>query len=138
MTRNKEFDRYGVDEDTGIDFDARYTVAGMRGVAFYLVGYETEHTEETFTVTCEDDGHDRYDHDDPDSDQYSGQDGEVCGYTTESEEIERKDMVRAIMVGDDTVHTVDVGDLTVIEDDEDGNPGYCRECGQTGCTADGR
>jgi hypothetical protein len=135
MTRNKEFDRNGVDEDTGIDFDARYTVAGMRGVAFYLVGYETEYTEETFTVTCEDDGHDRDDHGDPDKPDITGY---WCGYTTESEEVERKDMVRAIMVGDDTVHVVDVDDLTVIEDDEDGNPGYCRECGQTGCTADGR
>lgn len=30
-----------------IDFDARYTVAGYRGVAFYLLGYRQIETEET-------------------------------------------------------------------------------------------
>jgi hypothetical protein len=41
--------------------------------------------------------------------------------------------VRAVMVGDDYVHIVDVDDLTVIAEDD-----YCAECGQIGCTADGR
>lgn len=39
-------------------------------------------------------------------------------------------MVRAIMVGDDHVHLVDVDDLTPLKDDE-----YCPECGQVGCKA---
>jgi len=42
-------------------------------------------------------------------------------------------MVRAVMVGDDKVHTVDKDDLRLIADDD-----YCHECGQIGCTADGR
>ena len=37
-------------------------------------------------------------------------------------------MVRAVMVGDDRVHLVDVDDLTVISDED-----YCPGCGQTGC-----
>lgn len=131
MTRN------GVDTDTGLDFDARYTVAHMSGVAFYLVGYATEWTEETYTITCEEDGHTREDHEDPDSEWYSGKPGmpytdELCGYTDESEEVENKSQVRAIMVGDDQVHIVDVSDLTVIKETDD-DSGYCHDCGQTGC-----
>jgi hypothetical protein len=43
------------------------------------------------------------------------------------------DFVEAVMVGDDRPIMVDVDDLTVINDDD-----YCHECGQIGCTADGR
>jgi len=42
-------------------------------------------------------------------------------------------LVRAVMVGDDREHTFDVDELTQIDDDA-----YCAECGQVGCTADGR
>jgi len=41
--------------------------------------------------------------------------------------------VVVVMVGDDQAHTVDVEDLTQINDED-----YCYECGQVGCTADGR
>lgn len=41
--------------------------------------------------------------------------------------------VIAVMVGDDRRHVVDVEDVTVIPEDA-----YCAECGQMGCTADGR
>jgi hypothetical protein len=46
--------------------------------------------------------------------------------------VENKDRVRCIMVGDDTVFTFDVEDLTKIDDDS-----YCPECGQIGCKAYG-
>jgi hypothetical protein len=42
-------------------------------------------------------------------------------------------LVRAVMVGDDKVHHVDIDDLVLLDDDA-----YCHECGQVGCTADGR
>lgn len=41
--------------------------------------------------------------------------------------------VRVIMVGDDAVHTVDPDDLRTLDDLD-----YCAECGQIGCTHDGR
>jgi hypothetical protein len=43
------------------------------------------------------------------------------------------DWVRAVMVGDDREHQVEVSDLTRLEDDA-----YCGVCGQIGCTHDGR
>lgn len=41
--------------------------------------------------------------------------------------------VRAVMVGDDREHVIDVDDLTLIDDDA-----YCHCCGQIGCECDGR
>lgn len=43
------------------------------------------------------------------------------------------DRVRVVMVGDDKVHVVDKDDCTEIPEDD-----YCHECGQIGCTHDGR
>jgi hypothetical protein len=37
------------------------------------------------------------------------------------------------MVGDDCVHIVPVEDLEILGEDD-----YCHECGQIGCTGDGR
>ncbi len=42
------------------------------------------------------------------------------------------DQVHAIMVGDDRVFTVDVDDLTEIDE-----LAFCHECGQVGCGHDG-
>lgn len=44
-----------------------------------------------------------------------------------------RDWVRAVMVGDDREHIVEVADLTPI-----GEFDYCAECGQVGCEHDGR
>lgn len=90
-----------------IDLDARYSVAGYRGVAFYLLGYveEDEHDPET---------------------------GENVTEWTGIKLVDR-DRVRAVMVGDDRVHEVEVADLTEL-----GEFDYCAECGQVGCTHDGR
>jgi hypothetical protein len=54
-------------------------------------------------------------------------------YDEDGEAVESDRFVRAVMVGDDQEHIVDVDDLTVIDEDD-----YCHECGQVGCTADGR
>lgn len=94
---------------SNLDFNARYTVDGCRGIAFYLRGYATRTVEEEYVE--------------------DGPDGEPI-YFYEFEEIEDTSMVRAIMVGDDREHIVDVADLTVIAEDD-----YCPECGQIGCKA---
>ena len=60
----------------------------------------------------------------------------LLGYVTERDEdydwtgleTEGRSRVRAVMVGDDAVHIVDVEDLHVIPED-----GFCRGCGQIGC-----
>lgn len=90
-----------------LDFSAHYTVDGMAGVAWYLLGYATEVVE-----TCEED---------------IGGDGETI-YYYDTEEVSDLCNVRAVMVGDDRVHIVGVDELTIIPED-----GFCRECGQTGC-----
>ncbi len=48
-------------------------------------------------------------------------------------EYEDTDRARMVMVGDDRVFEIDVDDLTALGDND-----YCHECGQVGCTADGR
>lgn len=41
--------------------------------------------------------------------------------------------IRMVMVGDDSVFAFDPDDIHAIPEDD-----YCAECGQVGCTADGR
>lgn len=101
-----------------VDFGARYRVAGYNGVAFYLRGYATD-MQEIETWFC--------DHTD------SPVHGYDCEVAYDYETVERTDMVRAVMVGDDREHLIDVDDLTPIDEDD-----YCGSCGQIGCTADGR
>lgn len=93
---------------TDIDFDARYSVADMPGVAWYLRGYVIEDNEV-----------ERYD---PDTDEYS----------YENEPWQNTGLVRAVMVGDDREHIIDVDDLTMIAEED-----YCHVCGQLGCQHDG-
>ena len=78
-----------------IDLDGRYSVAGMPGVAWYLTGYVSRETPDTWWdgITEIDDS-----------------------------------LVKAVMVGDDRVHEIDVDDLTLIGEDD-----YCSSCGQIGC-----
>jgi hypothetical protein len=42
-------------------------------------------------------------------------------------------LVQAVMIGDDKIHEVDRDDLVEL-----GELDYCAECGQVGCTHDGR
>jgi hypothetical protein len=101
---------------TTLDLSARYTVAGYGGIAFYLLGYAQEWTSEEWSYIGEGDP------DDESSYLYS-----------EPEQIEDTSRVRAVMVGDDFTHVINVDDLTKIGDDD-----YCHECGQIGCTGDFR
>jgi hypothetical protein len=43
------------------------------------------------------------------------------------------DRVRAVMVGDDREHEIEVGDLRLLDDLD-----YCSQCGQIGCVHDGK
>lgn len=101
---------------TELDLSARYSVEGYGGIAFYALGYATEWTEEEWIYCGEGD-----------------EDDEANYLYNEPEEIEDRSRARMVMVGDDRVHLIDVEDLTVIGEDD-----YCHECGQIGCTADGR
>lgn len=80
---------------TTIDFDARYRVRDMPGVAFYLRGHYSEPDEDTI---------------------WSGVENVDSSF------------VRAVMVGDDREHIVDVDDLELLGEDT-----YCPGCGQIGC-----
>jgi hypothetical protein len=108
----------GTEQDT--DFDARYTVADMPGVAFWLHGWATDRTPESWTLACDDASPD-HEHDD------------ACYLYDEPELVPDLTRVRAVMVGDDREHIVDITGLTEITEE-----GYCAGCGQTGCYADGR
>lgn len=78
-----------------LDMDARYSVDGYGGIAFYLRGYVMERDED---------------------------------YEWSGIEYENREQVRAVMVGDDREHIVDVDDLTELDEDD-----YCPSCGQIGC-----
>lgn len=111
---------YGTEH--GIDFDARYAVVGQPGVAFYLNGW-VQKWEPYQYVVVPDLGHADCEWDDE----------EYLVDSNEGEWIDDPDhrQVRAVMVGDDREHIVDVSDLTVITD-------YCSCCGQIDCHGDFR
>lgn len=108
-----------------IDFSAHYTIAGYGAVAWYVTGYATQWTEESWDLECTDPKH----HTDDDHYNDSGYLlHPECWLYNEPEEVEVTDYVTCVMVGDDREETFDVRDLTIIPED-----GYCRECGQIGC-----
>jgi hypothetical protein len=75
---------------TEIDFDARYEVAGYRGIAWYLIGYVENET-------------------------YRWDDEAECEYPVLEMDL---DMVEAVMVGDDRKFEIDVDDLTKLDDED--------------------
>lgn len=92
------------------DFDeARYAVAGWRGVAFYLTGWPQRWVPEMYFEL--DDTGDEY--------EVEGDDGEWEDDTTSGD-------VMAVMVGDDRTHQVAISDLTLLDEN------VC-SCGQIGC-----
>ena len=95
------------------DFTATYTAEGYGGIAFRATHYETEVVEVEY-------------------DLYLSEDEEDV-FTAHELVEERTGRVVAHMVGDDRDFSFDVEELTAIDEDD-----YCAECGQIGCTADGR
>ena len=104
---------------TTVDFAARYSVAGYGGIASYLTGWAQDEIQAAPLLVCED----------PDCEH----DSDTCWIEDDPELVDSDTLVRAVMVGDDREHLIPVEDLTVIAEDD-----YCSECGQIGCTADGR
>lgn len=100
-----------------IDFDARFTIAGS-GVAWWLLGWATELTQESWELDCTET--------DPEHEHDDG-----CYLYNEPEEVADRSRVIAVMVGDDREHIVGTDELTEIPED-----GYCLGCGQTGCHAE--
>ena len=105
---------------TELDMSARYSVAGYVGVAFRLLGWSPEDQYEGDVIVC----------DDEDCDHALS---EMCWAEGGWSIVQSDSIVRAVMIGDDREHLVDVGDLTLIADED-----YCHECGQLGCGHDGR
>ena len=118
--------------ENGIDFDARYSVAGIPGVAFWLHGWDMEMTRESWALDCDDPAH-IYTPDRDDEPERNDTHNAACYLYNEPELVPVSGRVRAVMVGDDREHIVDTDDLTEITEDD-----YCSGCGQTGCFADGR
>jgi len=97
---------------TKLDQDARYTVKGCKGVAFYISGFPE--LWESYTAWVED------------------EDGEHEEDTGEGEWVEQDEAcgrVLVVMVGDDRTHEVDLEDLAPLAEGE-----YCGSCGQVGCS----
>lgn len=105
--------------DTMIDMDARYSVAGYRGIAFWLKDYATTKEYEGDVLVC----------DDEECDHMLS---EMCWAEGDWSLGTDYEHVIAVMVGDDREHIVDVDDLTPIARED-----YCGICGQVGCTHDG-
>jgi hypothetical protein len=94
-----------------LDLSARYRVDGWpHGVAFYLIGYAQEWEPSTALFV----------------DDETGEEWEE--ETEEGEWVDNVTHVRAVMVGDDYEHIVDVDDLTPLGEND-----YCGGCGQIGC-----
>lgn len=93
-----------------VTFPGYYTVAGYKGIAFYVTGYETV-TREIDAFWIDEDG-----------------DVEQVG-TGEFETVELSDgKLKMVMVGDDREHLVDREDITPLPDEQ-----FCGGCGQVGC-----
>ena len=86
----------------------------------WLLGWSTEDVYEGDYLACNDE----------DCDHALS---EMCWTEGDWSIAQSDSMVRAVMIGDDRTHIVDVDDLTLIADED-----YCHECGQLGCSHDGR
>jgi len=109
-----------------LDLDARYEVAGWKGVAQVAVGFPKVWEPYLALVECEDEDCDCHVNEDKLHEEDTGEgewieQDETCG------------RVVVVMVGDDTRREVDIEDLKKI-----GDLDYCASCGQVGCCADGR
>ena len=94
-----------------------FAVRGWAGVAFQVVGHPVADPQEPVMVCTLDELHDE------------------CDYVLVTDEEPGEDWSRVIvvMVGDDREHVVQVEDLEPL-----GDGAWCGECGQIGCTNDGR
>jgi hypothetical protein len=99
-----------------LDFDKRYQVKGYPGIAWWIDRYPDK-WEPYFALVEDEDGNEI----EVESDEGEWIEDTECGE------------VLAVMVGDDKRHRIDIDDLIPLDDLD-----YCLECGQIGCTHDGR
>jgi hypothetical protein len=104
----------------------RVTVDGWRGIAFYVDRAETERVWPESEWLCFHHDDDTSACDDACEGWWPNPDYDEC------EDVPTGNLV-VVMVGDDREHIVDPDDCTALDDDA-----YCHECGQIGCTMDGR
>lgn len=98
-----------------VDFTAHYRIAGYGGIAWYLRSYAKQVTDEEWVYDGEGDPED-----------------EASYLYNEPEEVEDRNRVIAVMVGDDREFEVDIEDLTLLARED-----FCGVCGQIGCNHDG-
>jgi hypothetical protein len=109
---------------TEIDFDAAYRVDGYDGVAWRVWEYAK------LDPPSECQGHDPMETDSDHEDEFYYCDGEcLADYEPEDD----RERVIAVMVGDDRKFNFGVDEIHVIPEDD-----FCSQCGQIGCTHDGR
>jgi hypothetical protein len=117
------------------EYDGAVTVAGHPGMAWRVLGWETEtvvREEWEPCAVCGGDGEILTgDDDDTESCAYCDGTGQVdaTGYEPEPE---RTGFLVCVMVGDDRHWTFDPSEVTPIDRDA-----YCGVCGQMGCGHDG-
>ncbi len=119
------------DTTAPVDFSAHYTVERFPGVAWRLLGYVTEWTEESWSLACDDPAHVyEYTEDYYEPEDQADTHGPECYLYNEPEEVDDTTRVQAVMVGNDRVAFIDVDDLVLLPES-----GFCRDCGQVGCTS---
>lgn len=113
----------------------RYSVRGYRGIAFYIVGWETEPISE-WSCECGACGFERCNGGGVTTVRHTAEcdalELPVDVFYSDEPAYERTGNVVAIMVGDDTPHVLDIEDCTEL-----GELDYCHVCGQIGCSHDG-
>lgn len=121
-------------ETETFDFDATYRAHGYGAIAWRVDGYATEWTQEEWVYLGDEDDPDAGADDYHERTGYHYPDENPANYMySEPEEIEDRTRVVAHMIGDDHPFTFDIEDLEPI-----GDLDYCAQCGQIGCTHDGR
>ena len=120
--------------ESALDMDAAYRVTGHGAIAWRIDGYATEWTPEEWLYLG--------DEDDPDAgaDDYFERTGfyypdeNPANYAYgEPEEVEDRSRVVAHMIERERAIVADIDDVRPI-----GDMDYCAQCGQIGCTHDGR
>lgn len=96
--------------------DKRYQVKGYEGVAFRFDSYPKRWVWDEVLDVDED-----------------GNEISYCADSGEWIEDLESPMVYMVMVGDDYRHLIDKDDISELDE-----LAYCAECGQIGCTQDGR
>lgn len=100
---------------TEVDFTKTYRVEGYGGIAFRVLSYVQEWTEDEYVLVC--------------TDEDCAHDTESCYAYERGTPTENLERVNVVMVGDDTIHNIGVDELQPLAEDA-----YCVECGQVGCS----